>query len=1043
MLRVASASGRVVVLELCPLSRDEILITVQGVVQNPIAFIDEAGSMGIANLLGNPLTLELIAKAWGTNKKPRNKFEAYGIGVSELIKEINPEHAKRGETSPVPDDLRKAAGAAASTILLSNSVGLSRTEPAYGNGYVRLSIVPHLNKSNLDAVLERRLFISPEVDRFALVHRTIAEFLAAEDLSERINNGLPIDRVMALLCGNDGKPVSSLRGLFAWLICKLGHIAEDYVERDPYGIVTYGDASVLPPKAQCSIWIGLSQLRDPWFLRNEDDHGSFRELANPNTANIIQKLLKDPETGFHLKIAVLEAIANSTNDIGLTTILKHMVLDKHNSTTVRSKALKAFAKLIQNDKKKLESLDSTLSRANDDVVAYEVRTSLLRLTRAFGALPVRLLSIMEQCISSKKEEHVIGSLYQMIDLPSDSDLDEILDGAGRVLKHKTDHRFEFRSIFNVWLKRRLENSSPITALQLSKWLQNIHIKHEYNSQETLAALKIRFSNEPKLFESVFEHLTNALPNKEHSFWLFVAHDLWTLLPAMVWPVPHSDFFFAHAEKESDPERAADLFRMYLNWLPEEGVSVANAEAAFGLLKRRPDIARSIGNWRSCKIAKWKKDQWKREKKEKRKYSVRRAQNVAYFTPRLTTIREGKEEHILGWAAMVYLGLFYDIKDIPDARERLVNETNEEIADALIQGFIRYTEQPIIPKKDAIIESWLKNSVPYTHTLLGLSVFLRCSAGMDVPDEALPNCLAAVATCFHAGDKIPGYDDALTAWLLHEIQQNPVVVKSVLQELWVLGATKKKGDLPGFYKISPDPDSQQFIASLSADVLNTGIDENPETVKRLVSVLLFHDQRTAIVICEAKLAQKELSAELRAIWSTVLFVIDPGKYLESWKTFIVGEDAVLWNAIEVIKGDRYGKQEAVNLTTAQRAELITVLGQRFPNVGHPSGVWRGGQHPWEASKFVANQISLLAADYSVDAGTQLERLENVVGLASYHDLIRHHRAQHEKQQRESSFAFASPEQVAEAISNRAPATPMDLLAFIVDHLITLSREIART
>jgi hypothetical protein len=71
------------------------------------------------------------------------------------------------------------------------------------------------------------------------------------------------------------------------------------------------------------------------------------------------------------------------------------------------------------------------------------------------------------------------------------------------------------------------------------------------------------------------------------------------------------------------------------------------------------------------------------------------------------------------------------------------------------------------------------------------------------------------------------------------------------------------------------------------------------------------------------------------------------------------------------------------------------------------------------------------------------LQNDSGLASYRDLIRHQRAQYQKQQRESSFAFASPEQVAEAIANRAPATPSDLLAFIVDHLNALSHELTRT
>ena len=51
MLRIASASGRVVVLGLCPLSRDEILKAVKGIIQDPIAFLEEADAAGLGNLL--------------------------------------------------------------------------------------------------------------------------------------------------------------------------------------------------------------------------------------------------------------------------------------------------------------------------------------------------------------------------------------------------------------------------------------------------------------------------------------------------------------------------------------------------------------------------------------------------------------------------------------------------------------------------------------------------------------------------------------------------------------------------------------------------------------------------------------------------------------------------------------------------------------------------------------------------------------------------------------------------------------------------------
>jgi hypothetical protein len=156
-----------------------------------------------------------------------------------------------------------------------------------------------------------------------------------------------------------------------------------------------------------------------------------------------------------------------------------------------------------------------------------------------------------------------------------------------------------------------------------------------------------------------------------------------------------------------------------------------------------------------------------------------------------------------------------------------------------------------------------------------------------------------------------------------------------------------------------------------------------------------------------------------------------------------QDAALWEAIEIIKGDRHGNRKSVHLTSAQRSEVIAVVGQRFAKVGHPPRVCRGSQNPWDAAEFVANQIKLLAADSSADVATQLDRLVNDVGLTSYRDLIKHHREQHEKQKRESSFTFAPPVQVAEAIRNCAPATPNDLLAFIIDHLEVLAHELTRT
>jgi hypothetical protein len=193
----------------------------------------------------------------------------------------------------------------------------------------------------------------------------------------------------------------------------------------------------------------------------------------------------------------------------------------------------------------------------------------------------------------------------------------------------------------------------------------------------------------------------------------------------------------------------------------------------------------------------------------------------------------------------------------------------------------------------------------------------------------------------------------------------------------------------------------------------------------------------------EITRGDLSVEVRNIWSTALFVIDPNNYSETWKAVISKEDAAVWETIEIIQGDLHRKRGSVNLTSDQRAVIIKSLGRRYPNIGHPRGGWNGSHNPWDISEFIASQISLLAADSSQDTGNHLEALENEVDLPSYRDLIRHHRAQYEKQQRESSFIFASPERVANTIYNGAPANPNDLLAFIVDHLDALARDMCQT
>jgi hypothetical protein len=608
VLREASASGRMVVLELLPLTEEEITTAIKGEVADPITFLAEAKAAGVADLLGNPQMLDLVVKAWRTTNKPRNKYEAYDIGVDQLIREMNETHAANIPRDISPSALRAAAASAASTVILSNISGVSRSEAVATDEYVHVSVVPHSNLVEVEQSLERRVFHSPDVHRFELIHRTIMEFLAAEDLVARIRRGLPVDRVFALMCGADGKPVSSLRGLFAWLIAKDSALASSYADLDAYAVATYGDCEVLSPEAQRRLLVSLSRLPDPWFLTNESDHSSFRGLANQETKAVLLDILQDANASTHSRITMLQAIANSASKFSdLETVLGPLVLKKDENTWVRTEAIKAYRQSVGGDIGKLEALDHALATSVDDDDAVDVRVSLLKELPDIPTRASRIISIIDQAAKRGKEaggraQRVVGRLYSLSSIAQESDLDEVLDGFLPSLSDSGPDQIELGTIFDILLARRLKAAALIEPDRLARWMRALGSHRHSSSDETLGELANRFKRDPNLFKEVFDilfDLSSAPPSSP----LPTIH-FWRAIPPSVWPSNPAEYLIERASSEVKPIRAAELAQTYISAFPHEGASVSNAEKGFGFLFARSDVTQILGTWNSCPVPTW-------------------------------------------------------------------------------------------------------------------------------------------------------------------------------------------------------------------------------------------------------------------------------------------------------------------------------------------------------------------------------------------------------------------------------------------------------
>ena len=78
---------------------------------------------------------------------------------------------------------------------------------------------------------------------------------------------------------------------------------------------------------------------------------------------------------------------------------------------------------------------------------------------------------------------------------------------------------------------------------------------------------------------------------------------------------------------------------------------------------------------------------KKRIESKRERSLESARVVGEFAAALPKVRSGEELGWLGWAAMIYFGIFNDVDSDAPPRQRLVNVVGEENAEAAIEGFL--------------------------------------------------------------------------------------------------------------------------------------------------------------------------------------------------------------------------------------------------------------------------------------------------------------------------------------------------------------------
>lgn len=286
-------SKEIPVLQLNPLNDDDIREIVSQRGQDADLFIQQARGYGMDALLGNPQSLDFLITSIEAEGWPDSQLKMLENACRELIRERNDEHRDaRSFASLNPREaILTAAGKLSAYMLIANKTGWARDDTD-DSEILSLCDLDYHQDVCLQAAFDSRFFEGSPRCKIP-IHRLVAEFLGARYLDKKIQDGLSVRRVLALLMEHNGILLPDLRGLAAWLAA-LNHQARTIlIQVDPSAVAFNGDPRGFSLTERDKLLAELEQQID---LNSEWPSAFALDALTGNEGiPIIQELTNSPE----------------------------------------------------------------------------------------------------------------------------------------------------------------------------------------------------------------------------------------------------------------------------------------------------------------------------------------------------------------------------------------------------------------------------------------------------------------------------------------------------------------------------------------------------------------------------------------------------------------------------------------------------------------------------------------------------------------------------------------------------------------------------
>lgn len=383
-----SQDRQVRVLHLNPLSDSDVMaILLESTsITDPDEFVRTAYEHGLGALLGNPLTLRLLARSVAQHQWPSTRSETYLRASGILAMERNEEHRLSTRSQFSSEAKLHAAGRLFAMKILTGTDGYGDSE--HGEESLLCSGDAHAGDPHLvDVLLRSGLFRLGESGQHVPLHEAVAEFLAGRFLASQADAGLPIGRILALMTGYDGVTLPQFRAVAAWMAAHSRQCRRELISADPMGAMLEGDAASFPADDKIHILesIHAKCKENPWFIANVQWRDPrLGRLASADLAEYCARTLGLPPRSDSQQVLafVLLAVLNHGTPVPeLSDEILRVVEDGTWWPRIRIEALRVLLGLPPGDGRRQSILLSVLRRIESGEVEDrddEIRGFLLR-----------------------------------------------------------------------------------------------------------------------------------------------------------------------------------------------------------------------------------------------------------------------------------------------------------------------------------------------------------------------------------------------------------------------------------------------------------------------------------------------------------------------------------------------------------------------------------------------------------------------------------------------------------------------------------------